>query len=169
MHNKPYSVDATKIQRVLPDFKYIPLADSVRAAADSVVAMGLAAFVSPATSSCFSLLGSLTSLIGMGASLSTTLGQLRSAWSDPAACAAAAALASVAEATRDGAAATAAVESDGNDSSAQHQARASGESGSSFEVTAFIVSSSATSMTDSKAAGSRPEPLTDLPALDTRV
>lgn len=43
MHNKPYRVDATKICQVLPDFDYIPLEDSVRAAADSIVAMGLAA------------------------------------------------------------------------------------------------------------------------------
>lgn len=43
MHNKPYKVDATKICRVLPDFHYIPLEASVKAAADSVVAMGLAA------------------------------------------------------------------------------------------------------------------------------
>jgi len=43
MHNKPYKVDASKITRVLPGFTYIPLDASVRAAADSVVALGLAA------------------------------------------------------------------------------------------------------------------------------
>lgn len=41
MHNKPYSVDASKIQRVLPDLSYISLQDSARAAADSAVALGL--------------------------------------------------------------------------------------------------------------------------------
>lgn len=51
MHNKPFRVDATKIRRVLPDFEYIPLKDSVKAAADSVVAMGLAA-MKPSLSCC---------------------------------------------------------------------------------------------------------------------
>lgn len=51
MHNKPYKVDATRICRVLPDFKYIPLEASVKAAANSVVAMGLAA-MKPSLSCC---------------------------------------------------------------------------------------------------------------------
>jgi hypothetical protein len=40
MHNKPYVVDASKVQRVLPDLSYIPLRDSARAAADCVVGLG---------------------------------------------------------------------------------------------------------------------------------
>ncbi|KAF6259935.1 hypothetical protein COO60DRAFT_1700582 [Scenedesmus sp. NREL 46B-D3] len=51
MHNKPYKVDASKLQRVLPGFAYIPLEESVRAAADSIVAMGLAA-VNPMAVAC---------------------------------------------------------------------------------------------------------------------
>jgi hypothetical protein len=51
MHNKPYKVNASKLTRVLPGFTYIPLEDSVRAAADSVVAMGLAA-VNPMAVTC---------------------------------------------------------------------------------------------------------------------
>lgn len=98
MHNKPYTVDASKITRVLPDFSYIPLAESVRAAADSVVAMGLAAFHPPITACCFGLFG------GWGAGLTN----LTTAWSDPAACAAASALASVKHATQTAAAAAAA-------------------------------------------------------------
>jgi hypothetical protein len=51
MHNKPYKVDASKLTRVLPGFSYIPLEASVRAAADSIVAMGLAA-VNPVAVAC---------------------------------------------------------------------------------------------------------------------
>lgn len=51
MHDKPYKADGSKVSRVLPDFSYIPLEASVRAAADSVVAMGLAA-LSPLALSC---------------------------------------------------------------------------------------------------------------------
>jgi hypothetical protein len=51
MHNKPYKVDASKLTRVLPGFSYIPLEDSVAAAADSIVAMGLAA-VNPMAVAC---------------------------------------------------------------------------------------------------------------------
>lgn len=92
MHNKPFKVDASKVTRVLPDFQYITLEDSVRAAADSVVAMGLAAFHAPlsAPACCWGLFG------GLGARMS----QLASVWCGPAACAAAtSALAAVACAT----------------------------------------------------------------------
>lgn len=92
MHNKPFQVDASKVTRVLPDFQYISLEDSVRAAADSVVAMGLAAFHAPpllsTPASCF--WGGL--FVG---GLGTRLSQLASEWRGPAACAAASVLAAV--------------------------------------------------------------------------
>lgn len=78
MHNKPYTVDASKITRVLPDFTYIPLAESARAAADSVVAMGLANFPTPG---CLGLWG-----------LGARLAQLCSAWGNHAACVASSAV-----------------------------------------------------------------------------
>lgn len=91
MHNKPYTVDASKITRVLPDFSYISLQASVKAAADSVVAMGLAAFQDSRTSSsrcCWGWLGSL----GIGAARHVAQ------CSDPAAAATASALAAIASA-----------------------------------------------------------------------
>lgn len=91
MHNKPYTVDASKITRVLPDFSYIPLQASVKAAADSVVAMGLAAFHGSRTSSsrcCWGWLGSL----GLGAA------RHDAECSDPAAAAVASAVAAIASA-----------------------------------------------------------------------
>lgn len=68
MHNKPYNVDASKITRVLPDFSYIPLKDSARAAADSVVAMGLAAFRPPSLMSCSGLISSIRAALGWSGS-----------------------------------------------------------------------------------------------------
>jgi hypothetical protein len=90
MHNKPFKVDASKITAVLPDFRYISLEDSVKAAADSVVAMGLASFHTPLTAA-----AAATCCLGLLGGLASRLGQLAAAVSGPAAAVAASALAAV--------------------------------------------------------------------------
>lgn len=90
MHNKPFKVDASKITDVLPDFQYISLEDSVKAAADSVVAMGLASFHTPLTAA-----ASASCCLGLLRGLGSRLGQLAAAVRGPAAAAAASAIATV--------------------------------------------------------------------------